>query len=86
MAKNNSITLGDHFAGFCSTQIGAGRHSNMSEVVRAGLRILEEHEQKVAALRGALEEGAASGHAGPVGFDVIKRAAREQAEQPSANT
>ena len=85
MAKNTSITLGDHFDGFCSAQIGAGRYSNVSEVVRAGLRPLEEHEQKVEALRRALEEGAASGDAGPLDFDEIRRAARKQAGLPSAN-
>ncbi len=85
MAKNTSISLGDHFDGFISTQIGAGRYGNVSEVVRAGLRLLEEHEQKVVALRLALEEGAASGDAGALDFDEIRRTAREQAGLPSAD-
>ena len=73
-AKNTSITLGEHFDGFISTQIDAGRYSNVSEVVRAGLRLLEEHEQKVEALRLALEEGAASGDAGPLDEQVAAQA------------
>lgn len=79
MAKNTSVTLGDHFETFISRQIKAGRFGNASEVVRASLRLLEEHEQKVEALRQALIDGEASGDAGPLDFDQIKRAARKQA-------
>ena len=79
MAKNTSITLGDHFEGFISSQIDAGRYGNVSEVVRASLRLLEEHEQKVEALRRALSDGEASGDAGRLDFGDIRRAARKQA-------
>jgi len=79
MAKSTSISLGPHFEGFISSQIESGRYGNVSEVVRAGLRLLEEHEQKVSALRRALDEGAATGDAGALDFDEIKRKARAQA-------
>ncbi len=79
MAKNTSITLGDHFETFVGTQIKAGRFGNASEVIRASLRLLEEHEQKVEALRQALIEGEDSGDAGPLDFEQIKRDARKQA-------
>lgn len=79
MAKNTSITLGDHFEAFIGSQVKAGRYGNASEVVRASLRLLEEHEQKVEALRQALIDGEASGDAGPLNFEQIKRAARKQA-------
>ncbi len=85
MAKNTSITLSDHFDGFISQQIEAGRYGSVSEVVRASLRLLEEHEQKVEALRQALIAGEASGDAGPLDFTAIKTAARKQARAAPAN-
>ncbi len=61
MSKNTSITLGDHFRGFINTRIEQGRYGSASEVVRAGLRLLEEQESKLALLRAALIEGEKSG-------------------------
>ena len=65
MSKNTSISLGDHFSGFVDRQLAQGRYASASEVVRAGLRLLEEHETKLEALRAALSEGEGSGPAGP---------------------
>lgn len=78
MAKNTSVTLGDHFEGFIQRQIKSGRYGSASEIVRASLRLLEEHEQRVSALRQALIDGEASGDAGALNFDRIKSAARKQ--------
>jgi antitoxin ParD1/3/4 len=61
MQKNTSITLGSHFDAFIAQQVETGRFASASETVRAGLRLLEEHEVKVAALRRALQEGEESG-------------------------
>jgi len=61
MAKNTSMSLGDHFAGFIDTQVQSGRYGSASDVVRAGLRLLEEHEAKVKALQNALIAGEQSG-------------------------
>ena len=61
MAKTTSFALGSHFEKFIATQIDSGRFNNASEVVRTALRLLEEHEQKVEALRAALIEGEESG-------------------------
>jgi len=61
MAKNTSITLGDHFDGFIANQIESGRYGSVSEVVRAGLRVLEDSENKLGALRQMLIDGEDSG-------------------------
>ncbi|MCG6122708.1 MAG: type II toxin-antitoxin system ParD family antitoxin [Microvirga sp.] len=68
MSRNTSVSLGDHFAGFIDGQVATGRYGSASDVVRAGLRLLEEREAKLEALRRALEEGERSGPPQP--FDV----------------
>ncbi len=61
VAKNTSITLGEHFEGFITSQINSGRYGSASEVVRAGLRVLEDSESKLTALRQMLKDGEKSG-------------------------
>ena len=65
MRKNTSISLGDHFSSFVDRQLARGRYASASEVVRAGLRLLEEHETRLETLRAALDEGEESGPARP---------------------
>ena len=57
MSKNTSITLGEHFEYFVTEQLKSGRYASTSEVVRAGLRLLEEEETKLSTLRKLLDEG-----------------------------
>ena len=78
MAKNTSISLGDHFEGFISRQIESGRYGSASEVVRASLRLLEEHEQRIGTVRQALIDGENSGDAGALDMKDIKRKARRR--------
>lgn len=61
MGKNTSISLGNHFENFIENSIHNGRYNNASEVVRAGLRLLEDEENKITALRNAIQEGMDSG-------------------------
>ena len=55
--KNTSISLGNYFDQFVQKQVSTGRYKNVSEVIRAGLRLLENEESKVLALRNAIQEG-----------------------------
>ena len=61
MAKNTSMWLGEHFEKFIKKRISSGRYSSASEVVRAGLRLLEEEESKLDKLRQELIRGEESG-------------------------
>lgn len=79
MAKNTSFILGDHFDSFVAESVGSGRYKNATDVIRSGLRLLEEHEARLASLRHALVEGEESGVAGPLDMERIKRQAREDA-------
>jgi len=61
MSKNTSISLGNYFDEFVHKRITEGRYKNVSEVIRAGLRLLEVEESKVIALKNAIQEGIDSG-------------------------
>ncbi len=78
--KNTSFSLGEHFSRFIELQVDEGRYSSASEVLRAGLRLLEEQEAKLTALRAALVEGEQSGISSP--FDFETYIARKRLPQP----
>jgi antitoxin ParD1/3/4 len=61
MGRNTSVSLGDYFESFVDSKVSEGRFSSASEVIRAGLRLLEEEENKLAALKHAIQEGIESG-------------------------
>jgi antitoxin ParD1/3/4 len=61
MSKNTSITLGTYFDQFIQSVLNEGRYKNASEAIRAGLRLLEDEEQKITTLRKAIQEGVNSG-------------------------
>ena len=78
MSKNTSITIGDELKDFVATQVESGRYGSVSEVVRAGLRMLEEHEAKLRALRAALQEGEDSGTPTTFDFDAFIESKRRK--------
>lgn len=69
MSKNTSISLGSYFEEFVSSQVSAGRYKNVSEVIRAGLRLLENEESKTIALKNAIQEGLNSPRVEDFDFD-----------------
>lgn len=79
MTKNTSIVLSEHFQAFIAEQVEEGRYGSASEVVRAGLRLLEDRETRLARLRAALLEGEQSGMAEEFDLDAfIAEKAREE--------
>ncbi|GAA5220604.1 type II toxin-antitoxin system ParD family antitoxin [Membranihabitans marinus] len=70
MSKNTSISLGNYFDQFVNNQVSTGRYKNVSEVIRAGLRLLENEENRVLALKNSIQEGIDSGIA--LDFDSNK--------------
>ena len=70
MGRNTSISLGNHFENFIENSLSEGRFKNASEVVRAGLRLLEEEESKLIILKKAIQDGIDSGRA--ENFDAQK--------------
>ncbi|MBF0648688.1 type II toxin-antitoxin system ParD family antitoxin [Dysgonomonas sp. GY75] len=70
MRKNTSVSLGSYFDRFVESSISQGRYKNASEVIRAGLRLLEEEEERLSALKAAIRKGVDSGVA--KGFDPVR--------------
>lgn len=57
MARNTSVSLGDHFESFVDGRVKVGRYASASDAVRAGLRLLEQEEIKLEVLRQTLAAG-----------------------------
>ena len=57
MGRNTSVSLGDYFENFVDNKISSGRYKNASEVIRAGLRLLEEDENRIQILKSAIKDG-----------------------------
>ncbi len=61
MGRNTSVSLGDYFEDFVDNSVTEGRYKNASEVIRAGLRLLEHEENKSQLLKTAIQDGLKSG-------------------------
>lgn len=67
--SNISISIGNYYKQFVQAQIAAGRYENISEVIRAGLRLLENEDSNIIALRNAIQEGIESPRVENFDFD-----------------
>ena len=81
MPRTLPLVLGDHFERFVEERIASGRYGSASDVVQAGLRLLEEQEVHLEALRASLLEGEASGVAAPFDVEAFLAAKRADAER-----
>lgn len=66
MARNTSVSLGDHFTEFVQQQVASGRYATASDVLRAGLRLLEREEEELTWLRERIAESDADIETGRV--------------------
>ena len=82
MGRNTSVSLGDYFEDFVGNRINEGRFKNASEVIRAGLRLLEEEENKISSLKKAISDGIESGIA--LDFDPKKHLELLKAKKKNA--
>ena len=71
MSRNTSVSLSDHFTEFLTRQVASGRYGSASEVVRAGLRLLQERETALEELRGEIAKGEVSGWVEDADVDAL---------------
>ena len=79
MADTTRISLDESSGRFVAQQVRSGRYRSADEVVRASLRLLEEREHALEALRQALIEGEQSGEDSPLDMDALRDEARKEA-------
>jgi antitoxin ParD1/3/4 len=76
MPRSTSVTLSDHFNQFVEEQVASGRYASASEVIREGLRLVEERERRLGDLNAAIDAGLGSGVAEDFSWDVVRAEGR----------
>ena len=71
MGRNTSFSLDEHYSAFIEDEVASGRYRSASDVVRSALRLLEDRETRLKALRRALVEGERSGESTEFDFDAF---------------
>jgi antitoxin ParD1/3/4 len=72
-----NVSLNAHFDEFIKSKVESGQYNSASEVIREALRLLEEREIRLEALRKEIQKGLDSGPSAPLDFDAIKEKARK---------
>lgn len=80
MPRTTSFILGDHFERMIANEIASGRYGSASEVIREGLRLVEERRRRIEALDNAIEDGLASGVAPDFSWQRVRARGRDQAD------
>ena len=80
MGKNTSFSLDEHYSTFIEGEVASGRYRSASDVVRAALRLLEDRETQLSALRDALDAGERSGPSAPFDFDAFVDRKRSESQ------
>jgi antitoxin ParD1/3/4 len=78
VGKNTSFSLDEHYSAFIEGEVAAGRYRSASDVVRSALRLLEDRETQLRALRAALDVGERSGASTPFNFDAFLEGKRAE--------
>jgi antitoxin ParD1/3/4 len=81
MGKNTSFSLDEHYSAFIDDEVASGRYRSASDVVRTALRLLEDRETRLRALRQALVSGENSGESTPFDFDEFIARKRDEHRQ-----
>lgn len=81
MGKNTSFSLDEHYSAFIEEEVASGRYRSASEVVRTALRLLEDRETSLRALRQALIAGENSGESTPFDFDAFVSGKRDDSRR-----
>jgi antitoxin ParD1/3/4 len=73
-----SFALGDHYRAFAKRKVREGRFASNSEVMRAAMRLLEEHEARLDQLKKAIQAGLDSGPSEPFDLQEFLREQRDR--------
>jgi antitoxin ParD1/3/4 len=82
--KSTSIALSDHWQKFTAELVASGRYGSVSEVVREGLRLIDERQKRIEALDAAVQEGLDSGPAVPFDAEAFRARMHEKYALPQA--
>jgi len=84
----SSYTIGAHFEKMAKDLVASGRYASVSEVLRDGLRLIEEQEEireiKLTKLRALIQEGLDSGDAGPLDMEELIAEAKQRTSKDAA--